>query len=201
MAKALFQRRQRVWVECIGAWATIENIVPTWAKGFGEPVRVTYDLGLGREFLASELRAEPPPAPDDEAAASPWRVLRARNKWQQPEDCPHHPFPGTFPVLVTDSQDWGGWRVPGAEYDRDPHKIEAQARVMVSAPNLLKLARDLQQLVAEAPDEAPPDLQALARRAEDILRFIADAPPPPEAREERPDPEAFEEPEEPADAA
>lgn len=198
MAKALFQRHQRVWVECIGAWASIEKIVPTWAKGFGEPVRVTYDLGLGREFLASELRAEAPPPDDEDPHGGPWRILRARNKWQQPEDCAHHPFPGTFPVVVTDSQDWGGWRTPGAEYDRDPHKIEAQARVMVSAPGLLRLARDLQRFVAEAADEAPPELHALARQAEDILRFIADAPPPPEAAD---DPEAFEQPEEPASAA
>jgi hypothetical protein len=41
MAKAVFQRNQRVWVESVGAWAVIEKIVPVWAKGFDEPVRVT----------------------------------------------------------------------------------------------------------------------------------------------------------------
>jgi hypothetical protein len=195
MAKALFQRHQRVWVECIGAWAVIEKIIPTWAKGFGEPVRVTYDLGLGREFLANELRAEPPPAEGEEVQFNSWRILRARNKWQQPEDCVHHPFPGTFPVLVTDSQDWGGWRVPGAEYDRDPHKIEAQARVMASSPGLLRLARDLLQWVAAAEEETPLELQELADHAQAILRFVADAPPPPEELPERAPLE------EPADAA
>jgi hypothetical protein len=60
MAKAQFQRHQRVWVECVGTWATIDKVTPVWAKGFDEPVRITYDVGLGREFLAQELQAEPP---------------------------------------------------------------------------------------------------------------------------------------------
>jgi hypothetical protein len=184
MAKAQFHRNQRVWVECIGAWAAVERIIPTWAKGFGEPVRITYDVGLGREFLASELRAEES-AEDPSAAASSksWRLLRARNKWQQPEECGHHPFPGSFPIVVTDSQDWGGWRVPGAEYDRDPRGIETQARMIVSTPRLLKIARDLQTFVAEAPDEAPPELHQLAKRAEEILRFVIDLPPATGAKE------------------
>ena len=55
MAKTVFQKNQRVWVESVGCWATIEKIVPIWAKGFDEPVRVTYDVGLGREFQAAEL--------------------------------------------------------------------------------------------------------------------------------------------------
>ena len=129
MAKAQFHRHQRVWVECVGAWAVIEKIIPVWAKGFGEPVKITYDVGLGREFLANELRGEDH-AEDPAADAAAWRILRARNKWQQPDDCAHHPIPGTYPVVVTDPQDWGGWRVPGAEYDRDPAKIEAQARMI-----------------------------------------------------------------------
>lgn len=62
MARAQFQKGQRVWVECVGAWAQIEKVQPVWAKGFDEPVRVTYDVGLGREFLAQELLA---PVEDD----------------------------------------------------------------------------------------------------------------------------------------
>ena len=34
VAKTVFQRNQKVWVESVGAWATIEKIVPVWAKGF-----------------------------------------------------------------------------------------------------------------------------------------------------------------------
>jgi hypothetical protein len=183
MAKAQFHRHQRVWVESVGTWAVVEKIMPTWAKGFDEPVRVTYELGLGREFLAGELQAEQTKSAEEGQAGS-WRMLRARNKWQQPEDCAHHPVPGTFPVVVTDAEDWGGWRVPGAEYDRDPHKIETQARVIVCAPSLLKLARDLQQSVADAPEDAPPAMQELARRAGELLRFIADVAPAPLEPEE-----------------
>ena len=151
MAKAVFQRNQKVWVESVGAWAVVERIVPIWARGFDEPVRVTYDVGLGREFTAQELKAEQDGGDVLAEDGSRWRMLRARNKWQNPEDCPHHPYPGTYPVVVTDANDWGGWRVPGAEYDRDPSKIEKQGRLIASAPRLLAIARALANLVAEAP--------------------------------------------------
>jgi hypothetical protein len=176
MAKAQFQRNQRVWVDSVGAWATIERLTPIWAKGFDEPVKITYDLGLGREFQAHELRAEE--SADLDGDGSRWRLLRAKNKWQQPSDCRHHPFPGTYPVVVTDAQDWGGWRTPGAEYDRDPVKVERQARLIASAPKLQSLARDLLALVADMPEDAPPAVLALAQRAAAIERFVQDMPAP-----------------------
>ena len=172
MARAQFQKGQRVWVECVGAWTTIEKVQPVWAKGFDEPVRVTYDVGLGREFQAHELMVPVvDPAGKD---LENWRLLRARNKWQQPDDCLHHPVPGTYPVVVTDTADWGGWRVPGAEYDRDPGKIEFQSRLIAAAPRLLALAQSLMDLVAENPDDAPPQTLALARQAREIVRPIAE---------------------------
>lgn len=180
MAKAVFQRNQRVWVESVGAWAVIEKIVPVWARGFDEPVRVTYDVGLGREFHAHELRGEQSTADlmnDDEPS---WRLLRARNKWQQPEDCPHHPYPGTYPVVVTDAQDWGGWRVPGAEYDRDPLKVEFQARVIASSKRLLSIARHLTAMVDEAPEDAPPEIRRLAEEARKVERYLQQIPAAPE---------------------
>ena len=176
MAKAQFHRNQKVWVETVGTWAVIEKIVPIWAKGFEEPVRITYDVGLGRDFLATDLKAEELIEAEEASDGAPWRLLRARNKWQAPEDCSHHPFPGTFPVVVTDEADWGGWRVPGAEYDRDPRKIEAQARLITTAPLLLALARALSTLVAESPDDAPAPIQALARKAAAIERHVAEMP-------------------------
>jgi len=181
MAKAQFHRNQKVWVETVGTWAVIEKIVPIWAKGFDEPVRITYDVGLGRDFLATDLKAEDLiDAENASDTGAAWRLLRARNKWQAPEDCSHHPFPGTFPVVVTDQADWGGWRVPGAEYDRDPRKIEAQARLITTAPVLLALARAMAALVAESPDDTPAPFQALARKADAIDRHIAEQPPAPE---------------------
>lgn len=172
MARAQFQKGQKVWVECVGAWAQIEKVQPVWAKGFEEPVRVTYDVGLGREFLGHELLL-----PSDDPAANAgesWRLMRARNKWQSADDCPHHPFPGTYPVVVTDQADWGGWRVPGAEYDRDPDQIEFQARLIAAAPRLMALAERLVSSVDEAPDDAPPELQELAREARTVLKTVTD---------------------------
>jgi hypothetical protein len=181
MAKAQFHRNQKVWVETVGTWAVIEKIVPVWARGFDEPVRIAYDVGLGREFLAQELTAEERAEDNGAEAGAAWRLMRARNKWQQPEDCGHHPYPGTFPVVVTDTADWGGWRVPGAEYDRDPRKIEYQARLIEAAPRLLALARDLAALVAEEPDDAPAPIQDLAQRAAAIDRGLSEVPMAPDA--------------------
>ena len=181
MARAQFQKGQKVWVECVGAWAHVEKVQPVWAKGFDEPVRVTYDIGLGREFLANELML---PVEDDTGSdLGDWRLLRARNKWQLAEDVPHHPVPGTYPVVVTDPADWGGWRVPGAEYDRDPQRIEFQARLIAASPRLLALAQALVDSVSESPDDAPPETQALARKARDVLKSITDvlAAPPEQA--------------------
>lgn len=177
MAKAVFQKNQKVWVDSVGAWATIDRIVPIWAKGFDEPVRVTYDVGLGREFHAHELKPEDRVEDTDGGTGgASWRLMRAKNKWQQEGDCTHHPFPGTYPVVVTDPADWGGWRTPGAEYDRDPTRIERQARLIASAPRLQAIARDLIALVAEAPDDAPPAVLDMARRAAAIERYVQEVP-------------------------
>jgi hypothetical protein len=176
MAKAQFHRNQKVWVSTVGTWAVIEKIVPIWAKGFDEPVKISYDVGLGRDFQSHELTPEEDAGGVGERDGFKWRILRARNKWQAPEDCGHHPYPGTFPVVVTDQADWGGWRTPGAEYDRDPRKIEAQARLIMTAPRLLALARSLIDLAQEAGDDAPPAVQQLAHQAMAIQRFIDEAP-------------------------
>lgn len=174
MARAQFQKGQKVWVECVGAWTYIEKVQPVWAKGFDEPVRVTYDVGLGRDFAANELQlAMDDPAANDLGA---WRLMRARNKWQAEEDCLHHPYPGSYPVVVTDAADWGGWRVPGAEYDRDPDRIEYQARLIAATPQLARLAEALVELAAESPDDAPPPVLALARQARDILSAVIRVP-------------------------
>ena len=47
MAKAVFQKNQKVWVESVGAWATIDKIVPLWAKGVDDPVRGDLRRGSG----------------------------------------------------------------------------------------------------------------------------------------------------------
>ncbi len=175
MVKAVLQRNQRLWVDSVGAWGVIEKIIPVWARGFDEPVKLTYDLGLGRKFQGHELRAE---AASDPASGETWRILRARNKWQEPGDCLHHPFPGTYPIVVTDTQDWGGWRTPGAEYDRYTFKIERQARLISQAPALQAIARALVDLVADMPPDEPPEIQSLALRAIAIERYVQELPQP-----------------------
>lgn len=176
VAKAQFHKHQKVWVESVGAWATVDKIQPIWAKGFDEPVRITYDVGLGRDFLAHELRSEDSEDSPADQTIGEWRLMRARNKWQNPADCAHHPFAGTFPVVVTDPSDWGGWRTPGAEYDRDPHKIEMQARLIAAAPKLMRIARDLAEFADEHSSEAPDEVLRLGRAASAILRSVAETP-------------------------
>jgi len=171
MAKAVFHKHQRVFVHPVGTWAIIEHVKPQWVKDVEEPVRVFYDCGLGRDFVAGELASEQV----EEVDSGQWRLLRAQNKWQSMEECANHPFPGTFPVIVTDALDWGGWRVPAAEYDRDPGRIEAQARLLMQTPKLLELANKLND-IAKVETDLPNDIAALARQAADILQAVSRKP-------------------------
>ena len=176
MAKAAFHKNQRVYVKPVGTWALIEHVVPHWAKGIDEPIRIHYDAGLGREFSADELRCEE--ILDDKKPpvhSQVWRVVRARNKWQPTEDCARHPVPGTFPVVVTGDKDGGGWRVPGAEYEQDPAKTEEQARLIASAPRLAAFASSLVEWARKSGEEMPNELAELAHQAQDILTKVARA--------------------------
>jgi hypothetical protein len=176
MAKAAFHKHQRVFVKPVGTWTVIEKIKPHWVKDVEEPVKIFYDCGLGRDFIAAELAAEAV----EESDTSSWRLMRAKNKWQSPEECAHHPQPGSYPVVVTDAQNWGGWRVPGAEYDRDPGRVEHPARLIVHAPRLLQLAEALAREVAESPD-AGADFVTLGKRAADMVRAVRARPDEDEA--------------------
>ncbi|MBS0279849.1 MAG: hypothetical protein JSR25_01705 [Proteobacteria bacterium] len=172
MAKAQFHKNQRVYVKPVGTWALIEHVVPHWAKGLDEPIRVHYDVGLGREFAAEELQSEEPLSETPVSAGPRWRVVRARNKWQPAEDCARHPVPGTYPVVITGEADWGGWRVPGAEYDLDPQKVEMQARLIASAPQLVAFATGLVEWARKSGEDMPNALAELAHSAQDILAHV-----------------------------
>ena len=172
MAKAQFHKSQRVFVKPVGTWALIEHVVPHWAKGLEEPIRVHYDVGLGREFTADELQSEEPTADARKNVGENWRVVRARNKWQPAEDCARHPVPGTYPVVITSQADWGGWRVPGAEYDLDPEKVERQARMIASAPKLVAFASGLIDWARKSGEDMPNALVELAHEAQDVLTAI-----------------------------
>lgn len=177
MAKAQFHKNQRVYVSPVGTWAAIEQIKPQWVKDVPEPIRILYDVGLGRDFTAEELASEERSESKPGNVRENWRVLRAKNKWQTPEECGHHPFPGTFPVVVTDAQDWGGWRTPGAEYDRDPNRVEFQARLMASSLRLMHMALRLREFVSASGGDVPGDIQDMAKEAKILLNYIQEEPP------------------------
>lgn len=175
MAKAIFHKAQRVYVKPVGTHAIVERIVPHWVDGQEEPERITYDVGLGREFASSELDAENSfraHTTVEEMFAENWRVLRQRNRWYSIEDTAAHPFPGTHPSIVSDEFDWGGWRVPCSEYNRDPSRIEYQARMIANAPDLVRVCKRLVQSWQREPDRFPEELENALRRASLILRHV-----------------------------
>lgn len=173
MAKAVFHKGQRVFVKPVATWAVVEKVNPQWVKGVEEPLRVTYCVGLGRDFQAHELGAEErEPAKLDLIETENWRVLRSVNRLTADVRDPRHPYPGTYPVVVTEEKDWGGWRVPVAEYDRDPERIEHQARVFANSARLMRIARGLIGYAQDFPHETPPELQDLAAQAEMVLTAI-----------------------------
>lgn len=172
MAKAQFHKNQRVYVRPVGTWALVEKVIPHWTKGLDEPLRVYYDVGLGREFSADELQSEQPNAELVNKDQEHWRIIRARNKWQPATDCARHPVPGTYPVVVTGQAEWGGWRVPGAEYDLDPERIERQARLIAAAPRLMTFAQMLVDWARKSGEDMPSSLADLAHEAQDVLTQI-----------------------------
>jgi len=177
MAKAAFHKNQKVFVKPVGTWALVEKVLPQWVKGLDEPLKVHYDVGLGREFSASELAADKSGAPIDEIAdLDNWRINRARNRWKDSHEVPNHPFPGSFPVVTTDDKNWGGWRVPSSEYDRDPQKIEFQARIIEAAPHLMRISKALAQFGHNNSDDMPAELLDLAKKATVLLRRIYETP-------------------------
>jgi hypothetical protein len=101
-------------------------------------------------------------------------VVRGQNRWKSAEQCAHHPYPGTHPVVVTSDREWGGWRVPGAEYDLDPYRIEKQAQVIARAPVLQKLLEEFVQRAEQEPENLSDDLAKLARIARRVLSEISD---------------------------
>ncbi|MGE3302393.1 MAG: hypothetical protein AB7M12_04710 [Hyphomonadaceae bacterium] len=184
MAKAVFSKGQRVFVKPVGVWAVIDRILPQWVKGVEEPLRIYYDVGLGREFQAHELQGDAEAAPreirSEHIFAEDWRLLRMRSRWVNEIEAKrhHHPHPGTYPVVVTDEQDWGGWRVSVSEYDRDPGRIEFQARVFANALKMLRITRELARFGAEYQAAAPDELKDLVSLAEDILSSVYEPEPP-----------------------
>ena len=168
MARAQFHKNQRVYVRTVGTWALVERVVPHWTKGLEEPLRVYYDVGLGREFGADELQAEAtePQAGEEES----WHVMRATNKWQSSSETVNHPYPGTHPVIVTGDAEWGGWRVHGAEYALSPDRIEKQARMIASTPMLASLVKRIAEW--SRTESVPASLVELTGECKEIAGYL-----------------------------
>jgi hypothetical protein len=173
MAHAQFHQNQRVYVRPVGTWAMVERVVPHWTKGLDEPLRIYYEVGLGREFSAEELQGElqlPAAGEDGEV----WRIQRASNKWQSAKETAEHPYPGTYPVVVTGEADWGGWRVPGAEYALSPTRIERQARMVTAVPRMVEIVKQLAEWGKDAPESIPNSLADLMARCKQTINYIED---------------------------
>lgn len=179
MAKALFHKSQRVFVKPVGTWAVIEAVVPHWVKDVDEPLRISYDCGLGRTFAAHELVSEHSmhnqfrvDDEDEDLMLEHWRIDRRSIKWRPADYGGPVTGPTTFPVVATDETGTGGWRVSGTEFDRDPARVEHQARMIVHAPDLLRIARRFAEFAAERPDEFPAELKPMAQHCAAIMRHV-----------------------------
>ncbi|MFN7164340.1 MAG: hypothetical protein ACK4P2_05920 [Hyphomonas sp.] len=179
MAKALFHKSQRVFVKPVGTWAVIEHVVPHWVKDVNEPLRITYDCGLGRPFHAHELVSEQAvhnqnriSDDDEDMMLEHWFIDRRSIKWRPSEFGVTLANPGTYPVVATDEGSSGGWRVGGAEYDRDPQRVEHQARMIVHTPDLMRIARKLAEFAADFPADCPAELKPVAQHCALILRNV-----------------------------
>jgi hypothetical protein len=109
---------------------------------------------------------------EDDMLLEQWRIQRHPNRNLDDATTSHHPHPGTYPVVLTDEYDWGGWRVPSAEYNREPARIEHQARMIVNAPDLVALCKTMLRLAETNPRAFPPEVVPAFRRARKIMRHI-----------------------------
>jgi len=173
MARAQFHKNQRVYVRPVGTWTLIERVVPHWTKGLEEPLRIFYDVGLGREFGAEELQPEAS-EPEGGEGEEQWHVVRTPNKWQSALETAHHPHPGTHPVVVTGDADWGGWRVPGAEYALSPDRVEKQARMIASTPVLAGLVKRITEWASG--ETVPPSLLELVGECKEMVCYLDNEP-------------------------
>jgi hypothetical protein len=86
MEKAKFHKSQRVFVKPVGTWAYVEAVVPTWVKGCDEPIKISYDCGMGREFAQDEL--------EEESAALQVNAAKERRAMRAPPASRHPPHGG-----------------------------------------------------------------------------------------------------------
>jgi hypothetical protein len=64
-----------------------------------------------------------------------------------------------------------------AEYERDPERIERQARLFANGQRLVRVARELIEFAANSPQDTPPQMRSLAQAAGLVLNAIYRPPP------------------------
>ena len=74
--------------------------------------------------------------------------------------------------MVTGEAEWGGWRVPGAEYALSPDRIESQARLIASVPRLAAIVRKLSQWARHANEEVPASLLETLRESGEAAAYL-----------------------------
>ena len=121
---------------------------PIWAKGFDEPVRITYDVGLGREFRGEDLRADSHvrrrPSRGRRAASGASCARATSGRRRRTAATIRCPAPSRWSSPTPPTGAAGGCRGPSTT--ATPTSIEHQARLVVSAPKLMRLARELAAL-------------------------------------------------------
>jgi len=70
---------------------------------------------------------------------------------------------------MTNTEEGGGWRVPGMEYDFAPERVELQARIMAASPKFMVLLNRLVDYARSNPENLPEEIMMLARDAETAL--------------------------------
>jgi hypothetical protein len=174
MAKAKYHKSQRVVREagrhlglCRGRRAEMDKA----ARSRSRLPTIAAWVANSRKELEEESAALQTTAVNGLGGA--WRVVRGHNRWKSAEQCGHHPHPGTHPMVVTTERDWGGWRVPGAEYDLDPNRVERQAEIIVRALIFMKLVEEFVEYADQEPENLSEDLTKLAQIARRIISEVS----------------------------
>ena len=73
---------------------------------------------------------------------------------------------------MTGEAEWGGWRVPGAEYALSPARIEKQARLLACSPRLAAIVKQLAEWGKSSPNDVPEALLEILRQGSEMIETL-----------------------------